>query len=125
MNSLSHPALAPITDLLAQDGDFDEDFVRPTDRAVEAATDLLVAAWNSRLGNLPRYCATALGDGTLRLHFYHETKGLRVVFRCDETLADYIYHRHGDERGTDIDTSPESFVRWFEWLEIEGTIGYE
>jgi hypothetical protein len=110
------PPLAPLAELLSYGDDYDDDFKRPTGYAVWRVAELLHQVWEGALSNGPAYSMSTLGDGGIRVHFRLNRKTLRLCLPAHRDGAGYIYHRFGNDYGTDSDVSGESLVHWIHWL---------
>jgi len=114
---LSHPALSPLRTLLSYAGDYDDDFVVPTDDAVRTAAGLLRGVCDEFGGSGPRAVASTLGDGGLEVYFTRGN-GEVTLSICPSGTEGAIVYARADEHGAEEGVALDRLIFWLRWLEL-------
>ena len=101
-----------INDLL--NDDYDEDFLRPTDNAINETLRLLQ-------GVTFKGWLSTLGDGGIRAEWRNGNREIRLLVGTPSAVAtpvlhSYIYYDQDNHYGIDNVTTPERLNEWLKWL---------
>lgn len=101
---------------LLQSRDYNENFIRPTNYAIDTAWGLLINANRRLKGALPLGTIYPDGDGGIRIEWIREGLELRSIIPGDATGRSYIYHEASDQYEADHNVSADSLGYWLEWF---------
>lgn len=107
-----HSKLAALRD----DDEYDDDFLRPTNYAIEKAREWLIET-NSKLDGLPPGGhVSTIGDGGVRVEWASDNKRIHLVIASDVLGKTYIYHQEGLVYDVDRNVSSMALSKWLRWL---------
>lgn len=103
---------------LLLDEEYDDDFLRPTRVAFEAAWEILVAAEEARLSGLPPASPAPVGDGGILIDWERGDRRVFLAIPADPSEG-YIYLRGPEYRRTIRELSGEALSSSLDWLLAE------
>ena len=95
--------------------DYNEEFSKPTEYAINTAWSLLVEA-NQIRGSLPLGTIYPDGTGGIRIEWIREGIELRSIIPADDQGRGYIYHETGNQYEADYSVSGNNLSYWLEWF---------
>lgn len=105
-----------LLELLLDVSNFDDEFLPPTQRAIEATLDTLYRAAGYCYFPLPAGHLYPDGDGGLRLDWQMGERQLRLVVHASDSSQDYLYHQKGTDYGVETGVTPYLLAGWICWL---------
>jgi len=105
-----------VTEMLARENDYDDEFMRPNEYVISTASTLLLEAERCTPEAMLIHNVSMIGDGGL--HIYFHANGRDVIVNLLPTCNDtsYIYHGNHDDFGADYEVIPEKLVYWLKWM---------
>ncbi len=105
---------------LIQRGDYDEDFVKPTEYAWKKTWELLDTAGKNIDGAFPLGTVYPHGNGGLRIEWIGSEKELRLSISANANGRSYIYHEVGNQYDADYNVSAYNLANWILWFNRNG-----
>lgn len=105
-----------LSDLLTGDTNFDEEYLPPTERAINAALDLLGNAAIELHTPLPEGILYPDGDGGLRVDWQQGNRQVRLVIHHASTSQDYVYHQERTDYDLETSVTARQLAGWIRWL---------
>lgn len=105
-----------LSDLLTGETNFDEEYLPPTERAINAFLDLLGNAAIELYTPLPEGLLYPDGDGGLRVDWRQDNRQVRLVIHHASTSQDYVYHQERADYDLETSVTARRLAGWLRWL---------
>lgn len=115
-NSNLNAMLSELQDLMQEDDDDEYGVLRPTSHALFQSVQIFFNISSRIQQDLPYGAISSDYSGGIRIEWYGRNKEVRLVIPSTNEQKPYIYYENESSYNIDNSISPESIVRWFNWL---------
>lgn len=118
-NLVTHEYLDEMLQDLKQllgDNDYNEDYLKPTNYAVESVESLFTSIKLLLKKPFPRGTIYPDGDGGLRVEWMRDGIELRLIISATEKGKQYIYYELENVYAVEYNVTPNNLSNWLEWF---------